>query len=171
LRGSGCPSFGDNANTSRDTASTKATTRTPNATKRRPFITLTNVAHVLTTSVAQHRCYHDGALVSQHEAADPVAAEQVPGRPSQRKAHGVPDPVHVSQVEGLDSVVQVGGQASDAVGIGLSTLVGRRPETTWKLILGATTQIVVAALLLFTNTEVAIWFPVLVAVLTGIPKE
>jgi MFS family permease len=57
-----------------------------------------------------------------------------------------------------------------AVAIGVSTLTGRRKEFKAKLMVGAISQIVVCALLLFVNGHSGIWLLVGVALILGLPQ-
>lgn len=57
-----------------------------------------------------------------------------------------------------------------AAGIVVSTLTGRRPEVRLKLVVGAVSQVVACALLLFVQADAAVWFLVVVAVVFGIPQ-
>jgi MFS family permease len=56
------------------------------------------------------------------------------------------------------------------VAIGVSTLTGRRKEFKAKLMVGAISQIVVCALLLFVNGNSGIWLLVGVALILGLPQ-
>lgn len=56
------------------------------------------------------------------------------------------------------------------VGIGVSTLTGRRPEFRAKLLVGAASQVVACALMLLLSAHSAIWLPILVAVVMGLPQ-
>jgi MFS family permease len=56
------------------------------------------------------------------------------------------------------------------VGIGVSTLTGRRPEFRAKLLVGAVSQIVACALMLLLGGHSPIWLPILVAVVMGLPQ-
>ncbi|HEY0217835.1 MAG TPA: MFS transporter [Cellulomonas sp.] len=57
-----------------------------------------------------------------------------------------------------------------AVGILVSTTTGRRPEIKGKLLVGAVSQVVACAMLLFLHTHSSMWLLVLVAVVVGIPQ-
>ncbi|AMM19530.1 MFS transporter [Frondihabitans sp. PAMC 28766] len=52
----------------------------------------------------------------------------------------------------------------------VSTLTGRRPEIRGKLLVGSVAQIVLCVLLLFVHADVAIWFLVVIALVTGLPQ-
>jgi MFS family permease len=56
------------------------------------------------------------------------------------------------------------------VGIGVSTLTGRRPEFRAKLLVGAFSQVVACSLMLLLSDHSAIWLPILVAVVMGLPQ-
>jgi len=56
------------------------------------------------------------------------------------------------------------------VGIGVSALTGRRPGLRAKLLAGAGSQIVAAALLLVLDGTSALWIPVVVALICGLPQ-
>ena len=57
-----------------------------------------------------------------------------------------------------------------AIGIAVAWVFGRRPEIRWKLIVGAAGQVVIAVLLLLVGAEAALWFLVLIAIVTGVPQ-
>jgi MFS family permease len=56
------------------------------------------------------------------------------------------------------------------VGIGVSTLTGRRKEFRAKLLVGAASQIVGCVLMLLLDAHSAIWLPVLIAAVNGLPQ-
>ncbi|MHC1560527.1 MFS transporter [Actinomycetospora sp. C-140] len=55
-------------------------------------------------------------------------------------------------------------------GIVVSTITGRRSEIRGKLVVGAISQVLVAALLLLVDAGSAVWFLLVLAVLAGIPQ-
>nr|WP_296066042.1 MFS transporter [uncultured Actinoplanes sp.] len=57
-----------------------------------------------------------------------------------------------------------------AIAIGVSALTGRRREFRGKLLVGALSQLVACSLLLFLGSHSAIWFPVLISVILGLPQ-
>jgi MFS family permease len=57
-----------------------------------------------------------------------------------------------------------------AVGILVSAATGRRPEVRGKLIVGAVSQLIACALLLFVHAHAAVWFLVLIAIVLGLPQ-
>lgn len=56
------------------------------------------------------------------------------------------------------------------VGIGVSTVTGRRTEFRAKLLVGAVSQIVGCVLMLLLDAHSAIWLPVLIAAVNGLPQ-
>jgi MFS family permease len=56
------------------------------------------------------------------------------------------------------------------VGIGVSTLTGRRKEFRAKLLVGALSQLVACALMLLLGAHSPIWLPILVALVMGLPQ-
>jgi MFS family permease len=52
----------------------------------------------------------------------------------------------------------------------VSTTTGRRPEVRGKLLVGASVQVVVCALLLLVHADAAIWFLVVIAAVLGVPQ-
>jgi MFS family permease len=56
------------------------------------------------------------------------------------------------------------------VSIGVSTITGRRAEFRGKLLVGAISQVVACALMLLLNAESALWIPVLISVICGLPQ-
>jgi hypothetical protein len=56
------------------------------------------------------------------------------------------------------------------VSIGVSTITGRRAEFRGKLLVGAVSQVVACALMLLLNAESALWIPVLISVICGLPQ-
>jgi MFS family permease len=56
------------------------------------------------------------------------------------------------------------------VGIGVSTLTGRRTEFRAKLLVGAVSQVIACALMLLLGAHSPIWLPILVAVVMGLPQ-
>jgi MFS family permease len=56
------------------------------------------------------------------------------------------------------------------VGIGVSTLTGRRTEFRAKLLVGALSQLVACALMLLLGAHSPIWLPILVALVMGLPQ-
>ncbi len=57
-----------------------------------------------------------------------------------------------------------------AAGIAFSIAFGRRPEVTWKLLVGSAAQIVAGALVLFMTDSIPIWFIVIAMIVLGIPQ-
>jgi len=56
------------------------------------------------------------------------------------------------------------------VSIGVSTITGRRAEFRGKLLVGAVSQVVACALMLLLNAESALWIPVLISIICGLPQ-
>jgi MFS family permease len=56
------------------------------------------------------------------------------------------------------------------VGIGVSTLTGRRPEFRAKLLVGAASQVAGCVLMLLLDAHSAIWLPLLIAAVNGLPQ-
>jgi MFS family permease len=56
------------------------------------------------------------------------------------------------------------------VGIGVSTLTGRRPEFRAKLLVGAASQVAGCVLMLLLDSHSAIWLPLLIAAVNGLPQ-
>ncbi|MEU4244320.1 MFS transporter [Actinoplanes sp. NPDC026619] len=56
------------------------------------------------------------------------------------------------------------------VAIGVSTLTGRRAEFRGKLLVGAISQVVACALMLVLNSGSALWIPVLISIICGLPQ-
>jgi MFS family permease len=57
-----------------------------------------------------------------------------------------------------------------AAGIGFSIAFGRRPEVTWKLMVGSVAQLVAGVLVLFMTAGSPIWFLVAAMLVLGIPQ-
>jgi MFS family permease len=57
-----------------------------------------------------------------------------------------------------------------AIAIGVSAITGRRQEFRGKLLVGALSQLIACAMLLFLGAHSAIWLPVLISVILGLPQ-
>jgi MFS family permease len=56
------------------------------------------------------------------------------------------------------------------VAIGVSTITGRRAEFRGKLLVGAVSQVVACALMLVLDSTSALWIPVLISIICGLPQ-